>query len=88
MKYVGADLHKKTVSLCVVEWHDHSTRVVQRKRLRCDEPDQIGEFLASLGEFCITVEATIGYDWFAALAEPITVRSSVLCIPGVLRGVL
>ena len=69
MKYVGADLHKKTISFCVVELADRSTQVIQRKRLRCDQPCVISEFLRQLGRFQVTVEATIGYDWFAALAE-------------------
>jgi len=69
MKFVGADLHKKTISFCVVEVVDRSTQVIQRVRLRCDEPDAIAKFLRQLGRFQVTVEATIGYDWFAALAE-------------------
>ena len=69
MKYVGADLHKKTISFCVVVLSDRKTQLVLRKRFYCRDVDKIQQFLQSLGEFQITVEATIGYDWFAALAE-------------------
>lgn len=69
MQYVGADLHKKTISFCVVELVGRSTQVIQRKRMQCANTHEIAQFLRTLGPFQVTVEATIGYDWFAALAE-------------------
>lgn len=69
MKFVGADLHKKSITLCVVELVDRSSRLIQGKRIACKEVSKIEQFLRSLGKFQVTVEATIGYDWFAALAE-------------------
>jgi transposase len=36
--------------------------------------DKIRKFLKSLGRFEVTVEATIGYDWFASLAETYAAR--------------
>jgi transposase len=69
MKFVGADLHKQTISFCVVEKVRGRIQLVTRKRLMCYRTDQIRDFLGSLGRFQVVVEATIGYDWFAALAE-------------------
>ena len=69
MLFVGADLHKKSITFCVVTRIDTKITVLQRKRFFCRELNKIKHFLASLGEFRVTVEATIGYDWFAALAE-------------------
>ena len=69
MKFVGADLHKKSITFCVVEEAGRQVSVVKRQRILCCEPEKIERFLKSLGEFQVAVEATIGYDWFAALAE-------------------
>lgn len=69
MKYVGADLHKKSITFCVVELVGRSSKVVEGKRILCKDVTKIEKFLRSLGPFQVTVEATIGYDWFAALAE-------------------
>ena len=68
MKFVGADLHKKSITFCVVELVGRATQVVARKRILCNQVKEIAQFLRSCA--CqVTVEATIGYDWFAALAE-------------------
>lgn len=69
MKFVGADLHKKSITFCVVELAGGKVTVVQRMRVLCQEVEKIEKFLKSLGTFQVVVEATIGYDWFAALAE-------------------
>ncbi len=69
MKYVGADLHKKSISFCVVVIDKRKTRVVQQKQMLCRDAAKIERFFESLGSLEVTVEATIGYDWFAALAE-------------------
>ncbi len=69
MKFVGADLHKKSITFCVVELVGRATQVVARKRILCNQVKEIAQFLRSLGALQVTVEATIGYDWFAALAE-------------------
>lgn len=68
MKYVGVDLHKQTISVCVV---DQSRTVLQRKRLQCRDEQSIRECLAALGEFRLVVEATASYEWFVRLAEPL-----------------
>jgi transposase len=69
MKFVGADLHKKSISFCVVEVVGGRIQVLQRQRIACQDVPRIQRFFRSLGRFQVTVEATIGYDWFAALAE-------------------
>lgn len=84
MKFVGADLHKKSITFCVVELIGKEPRVLQTRRLACCDVRKIQAFLQSLGDFEITVEATIGYDWFAALAEKYSSRV-VIAHPGKLR---
>lgn len=84
MKYVGADLHKKSITLCVVREVDRKIVVIQRLKLGCHEVSQLQSFFQSLGEFEITVEATMGYDWFAALAESYA-RRVVIAHAGKLR---
>jgi hypothetical protein len=48
MLYVGIDLHKRSISLCVVT-QDRS--VVTRKSLLCAEAAKLREFFAGLGPF-------------------------------------
>jgi transposase len=84
MKFVGADLHKKSISLCVVVVVERKVQVVRRERILCREVAKLRRFLKSLGPFQVTVEATIGYDWFAALAEEFADRV-VIAHPGKLR---
>lgn len=69
MKFVGADLHKKSITFCVVEIVNGKAIVVLRHRIFCRDVKKIEQFLRSLGPFEVVVEATIGYDWFAGLAE-------------------
>lgn len=84
MKFVGADLHKKSITFCVVEIVGRRTHVVRRQRILCKQVTKIENFLKSLGEYQVTVEATIGYDWFAALAEK-SARRVVIAHAGKLR---
>lgn len=69
MYYVGADLHKKSITFCVVELVGRKTKHVKTVRLLCCEQEKLRAFLAQWKMFQVTVEATIGYDWFAAMAE-------------------
>ena len=75
MKFVGADLHKKSITLCVME-KDMAGKleIIARKRLLCDKPDRVVRFLADHTPCELVVEATIGFDWFAALAETVCER--------------
>lgn len=69
MKFVGADLHKKSITFCVVSLSGTKTTWVSSRRILCRDVEKICEFFKSFGDFQVTVEATLGYDWFAALAE-------------------
>jgi transposase len=81
MKDVGVDLHKQTITIAVV---DAARRGVVRRRFSNRQIEEIVQFLRSLGEFEITVEATTGYEWFVLLVEPLA-RRVVLAHPGKLR---
>jgi transposase len=52
--------------------------------MSCHNVAAIARFLRGLGSFQVTVEATIGYDWFAALAED-HAQAVVIAHPGKLR---
>ena len=69
MRYVGADLHKKSITFCVVELVGRKTQHVKTIRILCCEQAKLRAFFKEMEAFQVTVEATIGYDWFAALAE-------------------
>jgi transposase len=84
MKYVGVDLHKKVISLCVVMQKAGQRIVVKRETLRCDEPERIRSWFRRLGIFQVTVEATSSYEWFIQLVEPLADRV-VLAHPKKLR---
>lgn len=81
MVYVGIDLHKKTIALCVV---NQERQVVARKTLSCCEPDKIVQYFRTLGEFQAVVEATASYEWLWQLLEPLADRL-VLAHPKKLR---
>ena len=81
MLYVGIDLHKRTITPCVVK-QDRS--VVARKTLLCAEPEKIREFFAGLGPFQAVVEATASYEWLWELLESLADRV-VLAHPKKLR---
>jgi len=71
MNFVGIDLHKKTISICVV---DQERTVVDRKRFYCCEPERIRGFFERLGRFEAVVEATASYEWLVSLIEPLADR--------------
>lgn len=84
MYYVGVDLHKQSISLCVVELADRERKIIERRKFRCDEEEQMAEYFAELGEYQLVVEATASYEWFVQLVEP-TADRVVLAHPGHLR---
>jgi transposase len=84
MLYVGVDLHKQSISLCVVELSNRERKIIERRRFRCDQEEQMAEYFASLGEYQLVVEATASYEWFVQLVEP-TADRVVLAHPGHLR---
>jgi transposase len=71
MNYVGIDLHKKTISLCVV---DQERKVVDRRRFYCSETERIVTFFGEIGPFQAAVEATASYEWLVSLIEPLADR--------------
>lgn len=81
MKSVGIDLHKKTITLCVVE---HDGTLLTTRTLLCGDPAKIRDFFAALGPFQAVVEATAGYEWLFLELEPLAARL-VLAHPAKLR---
>jgi transposase len=81
MRFVGVDLHKKTITIAIV---DAQRKLVSRKRFSNLMSDRIVLFLKEQGAFELTVEATASYEWFVQLVEPLASRI-VLAHPGKLR---
>lgn len=69
MKFVGVDLHKKSICLCVVSLVRGKLTVIDRRRFECRPTSRIVEYFGGLGSFQVTVESTIGYEWFVHLVE-------------------
>jgi transposase len=84
MLYVGADLHKKSISVCAVMVENGKRKVAKRKRLWCRDPQAIRKFFEGLGSFQLVVEATASYEWFLLLVEDLAERL-VLAHPKKLR---
>lgn len=84
MKYVGVDLHKKTISVCVVIKARGQRKVLARTRLECQDESGIKAYFSELGKFEVVVEATASYEWFVKLMEPLAHRV-VLAHPKKLR---
>lgn len=78
MKYVGIDLHKKIIVLCVV---DKARKVLERKTFSCCEVKSIKSYFAKLGKFRAVVEATASYEWLVEILEPMA-QKVVLAHPG------
>jgi hypothetical protein len=79
--YVGIDLHKRAITLCVVK---QDRTIVARKTLLRAEPEKIREFLAGLGAFQAVVEVTASSQGLWELLEPLAERL-VLAHPKKLR---
>jgi transposase len=84
MKYVGVDLHKHLIVLCVVVLVGKRPVVVKRARFGCQETQAIQAFFQELGRFEVVVEATAAYEWFFLLIEKMADRL-VLAHPKKLR---
>ena len=80
-KFIGVDLHKKTIVICVVS---QDRQVLQSRRFACGETRRIAEWFARQRPFEVVVEATASYEWFAQLVEPHAGRV-LLAHPGKLR---
>ncbi|NLE37913.1 MAG: IS110 family transposase, partial [Pirellulaceae bacterium] len=84
MKYVGVDLHKHVIVLCVVVLVGNRPKVVRRARFHCRDTKAIRVFFQELGSFQVAVEATAAYEWFFQLIEDLADRL-VLAHPKKLR---
>jgi transposase len=81
VNYVGIDLHKKTIVLCVM---DQDRKILKRQTFACGQAAAIRAFFAGLAPFRAVVEATASYEWLVAAIEPLADRV-VLAHPGKLR---
>ncbi len=84
MHFIGVDLHKKVISVCVLVRVGDQRRILDRQNLRCDRPEQIRQYFARFAPFRVVVEATSSYEWFVQLVEPLADRV-VLAHPKKLR---
>ena len=71
MKYMGIDLHKKIIVICIV---NSKREVQQRKKFYHTEETQMKEFFKSQKPFTAAFEATAAYEWFYKLLEPYAKR--------------
>jgi len=81
MNFIGVDLHKKSITVCVM---DEKRKVLARKTLACTQIDEIVEFCRQFRPFKVVVEATASYVWFVELVEPLA-EKVVLANPKKLR---
>jgi transposase len=84
MKYVGVDLHKKTISVCAFVVVKGERKVFQRARFQCADTEEIVAWFRALGKYRVVVEATSCYEWFVQLVEDSAERV-VLAHPKKLR---
>lgn len=68
MNSIGADLHKQTIRMHVV---DQDRRKVAAQTFQCSDPNRIPEWLIRFQPFQLVVEATASYEWFVQLVEPL-----------------
>jgi transposase len=81
VNYVGIDLHKKTIVLCVM---NQDRKVTHRRTFACGDVEAIVAFFRGVRPFRAVVEATASYDWLVSLIEPLADRVG-LAHPGKLR---
>lgn len=84
MNFIGVDLHKKTISLCVMVVVDGKRKVATRRRFDCRDTAGIRSFFEGQIPFQVVVEATSNYEWFLQLVEDLADRC-VLAHPKKLR---
>ena len=64
MNYVGIDLHKKIIVLCVM---NQDRKVLARKTFACGQTDEIVASFRQFRPFQVVVEATASYEWLVEL---------------------
>lgn len=84
MFYVGVDLHKQTIKLCVIKKVRDKREIVARRSFACRDTAKIRLFFEELRRFQVVVEATASYEWFFLLIEDLADRL-VLAHPKKLR---
>jgi transposase len=67
MNFVGIDLHKRIIVVCV---RNEQRAILTTRRFACSDVAQIVAFFASLGKYQAVVEATASYEWLWKLLEP------------------
>jgi transposase len=78
---VGIDLHKHSITICVL---DEARDVLFRQTIPCTRRDAILETFRGLDPFQAVIEATASYYWLVELLEPLAKRI-VLANPKRLR---
>ena len=68
MNFIGVDLHKKSITVCVM---DQNRKVLARRTINCKETNEIVDFFRKFKPFKVVVEATASYPWFVELVEPL-----------------
>jgi transposase len=81
MNYVGIDLHKKSITIHVV---NQERKKVDHKQLYCQPAQPIVNYFKKLGPFQAVIEATASYEWLVRLLEPLADRI-ILAHPQKLR---
>lgn len=69
MRYVGVDLHKQIIVLCVVVVVAGQRQVAARRKFACRDMEALAEFFGNLGPFQLAVEATAAYEWLLELVD-------------------
>jgi transposase len=69
VRYVGIDLHKDTMTLCIIT---PSTGEIQFEKLACKCRDKVVDFFTKLPRPCVVAIESVGfYRWLWDLLEPI-----------------
>lgn len=71
MHCVGIDLHKRSLTVCVI---DKRTGETFDERFACSQQSDILEFFGKLRPFEAVVEASATYEWLWLLLEPVASR--------------
>jgi transposase len=81
MRYAGIDLHKRSLTVCVI---DSSTGETFDRRFNCSNEAKICDFFTRLKPFEAVIEASASYEWLWLLLAPVAERL-VLAHPKKLR---
>jgi transposase len=84
MDFVGVDLHKQVIKLCLVRIVRGKRKIIARRQFGCRHTEEIREYFEGLRRFEVVVEATASYEWFFLLIEDLADRL-VLAHPRKLR---